>query len=173
MFTPPKHVACHVLHVTCHMSRVTCHIFFFFWTKWWSLSVEGLLSTRPTPSSLLLLTLNTHLIVAGPLCAVATTQWLPVRRVLLVTGGTTGYLNIYKDMFAISKGNLQGKSSFYVGHNGLYWILNITWFVRPNEKTKPFLKKDCYSHYLLFTILESYVPFGWAYILKFNVLDIF
>ena len=66
MFTPPKHVTCnvscvtchvsrvtcHVSRVTCHMSRVTCHIFFcFFWTKWWSLSVEGLLSTGPTPSS--------------------------------------------------------------------------------------------------------------------------
>ena len=46
--------------VTCHMSRVTCHmsraiylfffiylfIFFFVRTKWWSLSVEGLSSTR-------------------------------------------------------------------------------------------------------------------------------
>ena len=57
MFTPPNmsHVMCHVSRVTCHMSRVTCHNFFyylfFFWTKWWSLSVEGLLSTGPTPSS--------------------------------------------------------------------------------------------------------------------------
>ena len=43
---------------TCHVSRVTCHIYiyiyiFFFFTKWWSLLVEGLLSTGPTPSSLL------------------------------------------------------------------------------------------------------------------------
>ena len=46
-------VTCHVSHVTCHMSRATCHFFFFFffWTKRWSLSVEGLLSTGPTPSS--------------------------------------------------------------------------------------------------------------------------
>ena len=31
-----------------------CHFFSssFFWTKWWSLSMEGLLSTGPTPSSL-------------------------------------------------------------------------------------------------------------------------
>ena len=29
--------------------------FFFLWTKWWSLSVEGLLSTRPTPSILVLI----------------------------------------------------------------------------------------------------------------------
>ena len=41
-------VTCHVSHVTCHVSHVMCH---FFWTKWWSLSVEGLLSTGPTPSS--------------------------------------------------------------------------------------------------------------------------
>jgi hypothetical protein len=43
-------VTCHVSHVTCHVSHV---IFFpsFFRTKWWSLSVEGLLSTGPTPSS--------------------------------------------------------------------------------------------------------------------------
>ena len=34
-----------------HMSRVTFFFFFFFRTKWWSLSVEGLLSTGPTPSS--------------------------------------------------------------------------------------------------------------------------
>ena len=59
MFTSPKHVTCHMSRVTCHVSRVTCHMsrvtchFFslFFRTKWWSLSVEGLLSTGPTPSS--------------------------------------------------------------------------------------------------------------------------
>ena len=41
--------------VTCHMSRVTCNFFFLLkkFTKWWSYSVEGLLSTGPTPSSLL------------------------------------------------------------------------------------------------------------------------
>ena len=48
MFTPHN-----VSRVTCHMSRVICHVSqFFFWTKWWSLLVEGLLSTGPTPSSL-------------------------------------------------------------------------------------------------------------------------
>ena len=41
------------------MSRVTCHmshVFFlcFYLAKWWSLLVEGLLSTGPTPSSFLL-----------------------------------------------------------------------------------------------------------------------
>ena len=68
MFTPPNkshvtchvsRVTCHVSHVTCYMSRVTCHVShvtFFFFIKWWSLSVEGLLSTGPTPSSLYLLT---------------------------------------------------------------------------------------------------------------------
>ena len=51
MFTPHNmsHVTCRMAHVTCHMSRVTCN---FFLTKWWSSSVEGLLSTGPTPSSL-------------------------------------------------------------------------------------------------------------------------
>ena len=49
-----RHVTCHLSHVTCHMSRVTCHV--SKWTKWWSLSVEGLLSTGPTPSSLSLFT---------------------------------------------------------------------------------------------------------------------
>ena len=45
-------VRCHMSCVTCHVSHVTCNIFFyFFFTKWWSLSVEGLLSTGPTPSS--------------------------------------------------------------------------------------------------------------------------
>ena len=49
--SPPQ--TCHVSHFTCLMSHVTCHNFvlLFFWTKWWSLSVEGLLSTGPTPSS--------------------------------------------------------------------------------------------------------------------------
>ena len=52
---------CHVLCVTCHTSRVTCHLspvtcnFFlyiiFLLKRWWSSSVEGLLSTGPTPSS--------------------------------------------------------------------------------------------------------------------------
>ena len=56
MFSPPNMscVTCHVSHVTCHVSHVTCHMslffFFLFRTKWWSLSVEGLLSTGPTPS---------------------------------------------------------------------------------------------------------------------------
>ena len=59
-------VTCHVSHVTCHMSRVTCHLshdmcqmshfylfyIYFFFTKWRSLSLEGLLSTGPTLSSL-------------------------------------------------------------------------------------------------------------------------
>ena len=53
--SPPQR--CHVSHVTCHVSHVTCHgsrfFLLLFWTKWWSLSVEGLLSTGPTPSSLL------------------------------------------------------------------------------------------------------------------------
>ena len=34
-------------HVTCQMSQ----FFFVFLIKWWTLSVEGLLSTGPTPSS--------------------------------------------------------------------------------------------------------------------------
>ena len=64
MFTP-HHVPCvmcHISCVTCHMSPVTCPIsnvtffsFFFItklcWTRWWSQSVEGLLSTGSTPSS--------------------------------------------------------------------------------------------------------------------------
>ena len=53
-----SHVMCHVSHVTCHVSHVTCHVllvtFFLFLTKLWSLSVEGLLSTGPTPSSFLM-----------------------------------------------------------------------------------------------------------------------
>ena len=58
-----SHVTCrmpcvtyHVSHVTCHMSNVTCeekkedkNVI-----KWWSQSVEGLLSTGPTPSSFLI-----------------------------------------------------------------------------------------------------------------------
>ena len=48
---------CHMSCVTCHVSHVMCHtsfylfIFIFLRTKWWSLSVEGLLSTGLTPSS--------------------------------------------------------------------------------------------------------------------------
>ena len=52
-----SHVTCYMSHVTCHMSHVICHniffyFIFFFRTKWWTLSMEGLLSTGPTPSSL-------------------------------------------------------------------------------------------------------------------------
>ena len=53
-------VTCHMSYVTCHMSRVTCHVSYVKKKKlknvikWWSLSVEGLLSTGPTPSSLVL-----------------------------------------------------------------------------------------------------------------------
>ena len=66
-----SHVTCHVSPFTCHLSPVTCHLshvkkisFTFFFIKkkyiyiyilknWWSWSVEGLLSTGPTPSSLI------------------------------------------------------------------------------------------------------------------------
>ena len=50
-------VTCHMSCVTCHVSRVTCHVshvtllFFFSRTKWWSISMEGLLSTGPRLSS--------------------------------------------------------------------------------------------------------------------------
>ena len=48
-----SHIMCHVSHVTCHLSHVTLfYSSFLFRTKWWSLLVEGLLSTGPTPSSL-------------------------------------------------------------------------------------------------------------------------
>ena len=79
----PPCVTCHVSHVTCHMSHVTCHVsrvttchlsrvrchmshvffssYFFFRIKWWSLSVEGLLSTGPTPSSFRCYTLSSIL----------------------------------------------------------------------------------------------------------------
>ena len=49
-----SHVMCHMSHVTCHVSHVTCHLSQLKkkkWTKWWSLWVEGLLSTGHTPSS--------------------------------------------------------------------------------------------------------------------------
>ena len=58
-------VTCHMSCVTCHMScvmcqklRVTCQIscvkkfMFFFYKNLLSISLEGLLSTGPTPSSL-------------------------------------------------------------------------------------------------------------------------
>ena len=50
MFTPPN-----VSRVTCHMSHYYYYLLFiyFFRTKWWSLSVEGLLSTGPTTPSFL------------------------------------------------------------------------------------------------------------------------
>ena len=51
-----SHFICHMSCVTCHVSHVTCrvsYIFFWFcfWTKCWSESEDGLLSTRPTLSS--------------------------------------------------------------------------------------------------------------------------
>ena len=46
---------CHMSGVTCHMSCVTSQvssvIIFFLLKKWWNQSVEGLLSTGPTPSN--------------------------------------------------------------------------------------------------------------------------
>ena len=43
-------IPCHASHVTCHLSHFTFFSFFLFF-KWWSLLVEGLLSTGLTPSS--------------------------------------------------------------------------------------------------------------------------
>ena len=53
-------VTYHVSGVACHVSGVTCQVILIFLNlkkkkiirkKWWSGSVEGLLSTGPTPSS--------------------------------------------------------------------------------------------------------------------------
>ena len=66
-------VMCHLSHVTCHLSHVIFFYYFFFYifsykkiyiyfilqkncTILWRWSVEGLLSTGPTPSTLLYLT---------------------------------------------------------------------------------------------------------------------
>ena len=51
-----SHFMCHMSHVTCYMSHTTCHmlyvIFFFIYFFWQNVqSAEGLLSTKPTPSS--------------------------------------------------------------------------------------------------------------------------
>ena len=48
-----SHVSCVMRHVSCvrfQVSGVMSNLFFLllFWSKWWSLSVEGLLSTEPT-----------------------------------------------------------------------------------------------------------------------------
>ena len=50
-------VRCQVLGVKCQVSGVTCHIFLL--EKWWSESVECLLSTGPTPSSI-------YILIGGP-----------------------------------------------------------------------------------------------------------
>ena len=52
MLTPPNmsRVTCHVSLVTCHKSHVF-FLFFFYLIKCRSLSMEGLLSMGPTPSS--------------------------------------------------------------------------------------------------------------------------
>ena len=59
-----SHTMCHVSHVMCHLSPVTCILSYVKkyiylkkifkknnWLTWWSQSLEGLLSTGPTPSS--------------------------------------------------------------------------------------------------------------------------
>ena len=64
MFTPRhvSHVICQVSRVTCQVSGVMCQVSSVRcqiikkkkkMKKWWSSSVEGLLSTGPTPSSFL------------------------------------------------------------------------------------------------------------------------
>ena len=65
-FLHVSHVKCHMSHVMCHVSRVIYHeslvtfhmsnmtcpfCFLFFWTKWRSYLVKGLLSKGHTPSS--------------------------------------------------------------------------------------------------------------------------
>ena len=55
-----SHVTCYMFHVTCYMFHVTCNMSYIFFTKWLSYSVEGLLSTRPTTSSLKWLYLISH-----------------------------------------------------------------------------------------------------------------
>ena len=62
MFTPPKHVTCHMSHVTCHVSHVTCHVshvtchmslfyFLFFSDKVVELIGGGSVINGATPSS--------------------------------------------------------------------------------------------------------------------------
>ena len=46
-----SNVTLHKSHVRCQVSCVLSHLKEKFLTKWWSLSIEGLLSTGPTSSS--------------------------------------------------------------------------------------------------------------------------
>ena len=50
---PLQHVTCNMSHVMFHMSHVMYPMPWvkFIFSMWWSILVEGLLSTRPTPSS--------------------------------------------------------------------------------------------------------------------------
>ena len=55
---PPTCVTCHISGVTCHVESLKCHLPDFFLLKksqigWASWYAEGMLSTRPTPSSFL------------------------------------------------------------------------------------------------------------------------
>ena len=57
-FTCPylSSVSCHMSRVTCYMAHVSfhlSHVFFFLFTKCQSSFVKGLLSTGPTPSSII------------------------------------------------------------------------------------------------------------------------
>ena len=80
-----SHVTCHLSPVTCHLSPVNCHLshvnFFLhyykkkwhykkYWSKWWSLLVEGLLSTGPTPSSLFLFNSKYPKSWWSPICSI-------------------------------------------------------------------------------------------------------
>ena len=75
MFTTPhvSHVTCHVSHVRCHISRVMSHVTSHklkkgFLTIWLTKLVEGVLSSGPTPPSLLTYWLNDNLFTFGPHC---------------------------------------------------------------------------------------------------------
>ena len=64
-----SHVRCHLSDVMCHMSGVTYQVSFFSRTKRFILSVEGLLSTGPTLSSLGRKTKN---LILWPVLTIAT-----------------------------------------------------------------------------------------------------
>ena len=159
-------VRCQVSGVRCLVSNVMCQVscviffFFFLWTKLWSYSVEGLLSTRTTPSSAIQrsreqpLESNFYFFNGGTIC----THW--EIQCFLYTGLEKKYTNLNWDISTWIKKTVEEHCGSYCCEDvNIGWLLYLLDGLALFEKDQHALSPPIYKIHLFGNLLLTLLSF--------------